>query len=91
MSMDWKEQDRRAGAPEGEKKRISPALILWLIVAAIAVVFIAQNTRHSTVTFLAWDGDISIWVVIVIAIVLGVLLDRLGTWFMRRRRRQQTQ
>ncbi len=91
MSMDWKEQDRRTGAPEPDKSRISAALVLWLIVAVIAVVFVVQNTRHSTVTFLFWDGDTSIWVVIIIAIVLGVLLDRLATWFMRRRRRRVDQ
>ena len=60
MSMDWQEQDRRSGAPEADKSRISAGLILWLLVIAI-----------------------------VIALVLGALIDRLGTWYLRRRRRQQ--
>jgi uncharacterized integral membrane protein len=90
MSMDWKEQDRRSGAPDAEKSRISAGLILWLLVIAIAVVFIFQNTRHATITFLFWDGDVAIWIAIVIALVLGALIDRLGTWYLRRRRRQQT-
>ena len=91
MSMDWKEQDRRSGATEGEKSRISAGLILWLLVIAIAVVFVLQNTRHATITFLFWDGDVAIWIAIVIALVLGALIDRLGTWYLRRRRRQQVQ
>jgi uncharacterized integral membrane protein len=89
MSMDWKEQDRRSGAPEGDKARISPALILWLLLVAIAVIFILQNTRHATITFLFWDGDVAIWIAIVIALVLGALIDRLGLYFMRRRRRRE--
>jgi uncharacterized integral membrane protein len=87
MSMDWKEHDRNSEAPQGEKSKISPALIAWLVIAILAVVFILQNTKNAKVTFLFWDGTVSIWIVIVIAIVLGVALDRLATWFVRRRRR----
>jgi uncharacterized integral membrane protein len=86
MSMDWKEHDRQSDAPQGQKSKISAALVAWIVLAVLAVVFILQNTRNSKVTFLFWDGTVSIWIVIVIAIVLGVLLDRLGTWFVRRRR-----
>ncbi|HKA04368.1 MAG TPA: LapA family protein [Acidimicrobiales bacterium] len=91
MSMDWKEQDRRSAAPEGEKRRISAALVLLLLLIVIAVIFIFQNTRHATITFLFWDGDVAIWIGIVIAMILGALIDRLGSWYMRRRRRQQAQ
>jgi uncharacterized integral membrane protein len=86
MSMDWKEQDRRGDAPQGDKTKVPAALILWVIVAALAITFILQNTRDSTVTFLFWDRRVSIWIAIVVAIVLGVLLDRLAGWFFRRRR-----
>jgi len=88
MSMDWKEQDSRSGATQREKSRVSAGLILWLLVIAIAVIFILQNTRHATITFLFWDGDVAIWIAIVIALILGALIDRLGTWYLRRRRRQ---
>ena len=89
--MDWSEQDRRSGAAEESKSRISAGLILWLLVIAIAVVFILQNTRHATITFLFWDGDVAIWIAIVIALILGALIDRLGMWYLRRRRRRDTQ
>ncbi len=46
MSMDWKEHDRQSEAPQGEKSKISPALIAWIVVAVLAVVFILQNTRQ---------------------------------------------
>jgi uncharacterized integral membrane protein len=91
MSMDWQEQDRRTGAPQGEKSRISVALVVWLLLIAVAVIFILQNTRHATITFLFWDGDVAIWIAIVIALILGALIDRLGTWYWRRRRRREAQ
>jgi uncharacterized integral membrane protein len=91
MSMDWNEQDRRSSAPAGEKSRISAALVLWLLLIVVAVIFILQNTGHATITFLFWDGDVAIWIAIVIALVLGALIDRLGSWYMRRRRRQRVQ
>ena len=56
MSMDWKEHDRQSEAPQGEKSKISVALIAWIVVAVLALVFILQNTRNSKVTFLFWDG-----------------------------------
>ena len=89
--MDWSEQDRRSGAAESERSRVSAGLILWLLVIAIAVIFIFQNTRHATITFLFWDGDVAIWIAIVIALVLGALIDRLGSWYLRRRRRRDVQ
>ena len=88
MSMDWKEQDSRSGAAEADKRRVSAGLILWLLVIAIAVIFVLQNTRHATITFLFWDGDVAIWIAIVIALVLGALIDRLGSWYLRRRKRR---
>jgi uncharacterized integral membrane protein len=53
------------------------------------VIFVVRNTRNTTVTFMFWDRRVSLWIAIVIAIVLGILLDRLGGWFMRRRRRRR--
>jgi uncharacterized integral membrane protein len=91
VSMDWKEQNRRTSAPEGDKTRISAGLVLWLLVVVITVIFIVQNTDHATIDFLFWSGDVAIWIAIVIALVLGALLDRLGGYFVRRRRRRDAQ
>jgi uncharacterized integral membrane protein len=74
MSMDWKANERRSEAPEGDKTKISPALIISLVIAVLAVIFIIQNARDAQVKFLFWDG---------------VLLDRVVTWALRRRRARQ--
>jgi uncharacterized integral membrane protein len=81
MSM----EERRDGAPE-EKSKISPALIIGLIVAALIIIFIIQNSKQANVHVLFWNGQWSIWIVIVISVALGVVLDRAIIWYMRRRR-----
>jgi uncharacterized integral membrane protein len=89
--MDWKDEDRRTQAPRGDKTRISPTLVVFLLVVVIAVIFILQNTDKAQIDFLFWSGTVDIWIAIVIALVLGALIDRLGSYFLRRRRRREAQ
>jgi uncharacterized integral membrane protein len=89
MSMDWKANERGGESPQGEKSRISVAMIIWIVVAILAIVFIAQNARDAQVKFLFWDGTLSLWVVIVLTLIAGALLDRLVTWMWRRRKAKQ--
>jgi uncharacterized integral membrane protein len=86
MSMDWKANEHRGDSQEAEKRRVSPTLIIGLIALVLAIIFIAQNTESHDVNFLFWDGEMSTWVVIVIALVLGALIDRVATWAWRRRK-----
>ena len=52
----------------------------WLAVAALGIVFvllvifIAQNTRDTTVSFLAWDGEVPVAVALLIATAAGLFL-----------------
>jgi uncharacterized integral membrane protein len=66
---------------------ISPALVAAAVVLAAALVFIIQNTGQASVHFLFIEQRLSVWVVIAIAIGLGVILDRLFTVWWRRRHR----
>jgi uncharacterized integral membrane protein len=88
MSMDWKANERPNESPKGDKTRVSPSLIIGLVVAVLVVVFIVQNAKDSQVKFLFWDGTISLWIVIVVSLILGALLDRIVTWYMHRRARR---
>ena len=86
MSMDWKEHDRQSEAPQGEKSKISVALIAWIVVAVLALVFILQNTSKATVHFLFFDFTAGKWFALLVAVLLGVLLDRAFLWWWRRRK-----
>ena len=53
-------------------------LILALLIAIVAVVFAVQNPAMLTVTFLAWDFEQSLALVLIFTLVLGLLIGLLG-------------
>ena len=44
------------------------------LVLVLLIVFIAQNTRETTVSFLGWDGQVPVAVALMIAAVAGLFL-----------------
>jgi uncharacterized integral membrane protein len=52
----------------------------WIAVAALGlvlvllIVFIAQNTRQTTVSFLTWDGEAPVAVALLVATAAGLFL-----------------
>lgn len=48
------------------------------VVLILLIIFIAQNTRETTVSFLAWDGQVPVAVAILIAAVAGLFLAGLA-------------
>lgn len=78
---DWRERN--------ENKGPSPFLVGLVAVGVISLVFILQNNDDTTVKFLVFDVDVSLWVVIIIAIILGMALDRLLQMWMRRRKERR--
>jgi uncharacterized integral membrane protein len=66
---------------------VSPALIAFIVLAVLAIVFVLQNGDEAPIEFLFFDGSTSVWVAIAIGIGIGILLDRfLLAWWRRRRR-----
>jgi uncharacterized integral membrane protein len=64
-------------------------LILLIVVAIITAVFIAQNRERTNIEFLFFDFNSRVWTAIVIALLLGILLDRLILMWWRRARRDR--
>jgi uncharacterized integral membrane protein len=48
------------------------------VVLLLLIVFITQNTRETTVSFLAWDGRVPVAVALMIAAVAGLFLALLA-------------
>lgn len=48
------------------------------VVLLLLIIFIAQNTRQTTVSFLAWDGEVPVSVALMIAAVAGLFLALLA-------------
>ncbi len=63
-------------------------LLALLIVVVLLAIFFFQNGNDAPVTFLWLDGQWPVWLVIAISVVIGIVLDRLGTWQWRRARRR---
>ncbi len=87
MTDDDLQYDEQPGA----RGRNGPGLflILTILVAAIAAVFVVQNRERTQIEFLFFDFSSRIWTAIAIAMALGILLDRLFlAWWRRARKRK---
>ena len=65
-------------------------IALMLVVLALAVFFF-QNGSDAPVEFLWLDGTWPVWAVIGVSVVVGVVIDRLGSWQWRRARRRKAE
>ena len=54
------------------------ALITIIILALVSVVFAVQNSEVITVSFLAWQVDASLALILMITLVVGVLIGYLA-------------
>ena len=81
--------DERNEAASG-RSGPSVALILFLLVAAYAIAFFFRNSHETTVDYVFGDTDTTLRWALLMAVVLGVLLDRLVSvaWRAMRRRRR---
>lgn len=58
------------------------------VVAVALIAFIGQNRDDTEVNWLFLDGTWPLWLVIVVAAVLGAVLSEVLGWLIRRRRRR---
>jgi len=65
-----------------------PTVIGAALVAIALIAFIGQNRDDTEVSWLFLDGTWPLWLVIVVAAVLGAVLSEVLGWLVRRRRRR---
>jgi uncharacterized integral membrane protein len=72
------------GRQDGDPLRGSRTSGFWAatvglgVVLLLLIIFITQNTRQTTVSFLAWDGRVPVAVALLIAAVAGLFLALLA-------------
>jgi uncharacterized integral membrane protein len=74
---------------DGERRfKVTPAMVLWSVLALIAVILVAQNSTDTTIQVLGWTIQAPLFVVIVLAMLAGWGLGLLGSqaWSWRRKR-----
>jgi uncharacterized integral membrane protein len=67
---------------------VTPTRVLWLVLAVLAIILVAQNSDDTQIRVLGWTIQAPLFVVIVAAMVIGWGLGTLGVqaWSLRRRR-----
>jgi uncharacterized integral membrane protein len=82
--------DRRSRDAVPEPSRGGPpvGLIAFAAMIVLTVLFILQNREFSQIDFLVVEVESRQWVIILVSIAIGVVLDRLFLRWWRRRRRK---
>src|SRR5690242_11246289 len=73
------------GQGESQGRSISAKVVIWIVVAVIALVLILQNTNETKLHILFWDVTTGLWFLLAIVFVLGFLIG----WFLPKLRRNK--
>jgi len=64
-------------------------LVIGVILAIIVIVFASQNTQAAVVKVITWEWSSPLFVVVLISLIVGIVLDEIvGLLFRSRRRRR---
>lgn len=63
-------------------------LVVGVVLAIVVIGFAAQNTQAATVKAIVWEWSSPLFVVVLISVIMGIVLDEIvGLLFRARRRR----
>lgn len=73
--------------PVKRRWRPSPKLVAGLVLLALAVVFVFQNTGRGRVSFLFWHLTMPAWIWLLSIFIVGVVVGSVFPWLRRSKRR----
>lgn len=76
-------------AREPEREPLPWGAILLSFWVVVLVVFAVQNADDTTITFLAWDWQMPVALVVMITALITLVITVVGTAFYQRRRRRR--
>ena len=82
------ERDYPRGPQNDVKTKPNLALIAGLLIVALSIIFFLQNGEKVAIDFFVFEKITTIRWSILMAVVLGVLVDRMFSIWWRRRRRK---
>jgi uncharacterized integral membrane protein len=65
---------------------LTPRRIFGLVIALLALVFIAQNSRSGRVEFLIWEINAPGWLWMISLLAAGFIIGSMFPWFKRKER-----
>lgn len=89
MNNDGKTSGSGAAGEPSQGRSFNSGMVIAALVLIAFVVFIVQNTDSTQVTWLLFDSNGPLWVLIVVAAVAGAILSEVLTWVIRRSRRRR--
>jgi len=69
------------------KQRLSPRVIVAIIIAVLAVILITQNTHDAQVHLFFWHIDRPLWLMLLLLFAAGFIVGSIYPWFHRRQKR----
>lgn len=76
-------------APATQRSNMSPAIIVFGLVALVGLFFFIGNGETTQFHFLFWDWTTTVRWMILVSLVLGVVIDRsFSLWWRRRKKRK---
>jgi len=68
------------------KQRLSPRVIVAIIIAVLAVILISENTQRTQFHLFFWHMDRPAWLMFLILFAAGFIVGSIYPWFHRRQR-----
>lgn len=72
------------------KRGLSPRLIVAVVLAALLLIFIFQNTKTGSIRVFFWTLSMPTWIWLVVVTVAGVVTGSLFPWFRRKKKSNTT-
>jgi uncharacterized integral membrane protein len=79
-----------ASVPSSKRIEVSPKLIVTGVVAALALVFVLQNTRKGRLSFLFFDFTAPGWIFFLLVLLVGAVIGFIGRGIWSDRRAKQS-
>lgn len=86
--MSW-EQSGRDDAGPAKRSGIGVEVVLFGIVALAIGAFVGQNTDKVKIDWAFLHFSAPLWLIILVVLIIGALLDRLATVIVRHRRNRR--
>lgn len=77
------------GGPQFVGTGVFWGLVVGILLAVVVIVFASQNTQSATVKAFAWEWSSPLFVVILISLILGIVLDEIVGLLYRSRKRRR--
>ncbi len=82
------EAAKPGGHPQFVGTGVFWGLVIGIVLAIVVIVFAAQNTAGAAIKVLAWNWFPPLFVVVLVSLIIGIVLDEIvGLLFRSRRRR----